>query len=330
MFENSTKNQHFISVAEQRLNASNAGATGRDKAKIFSFEIVDRENYIIKLSAQSEVKAVNNLSFLDLYTFDLINIKDRVNLENLFQRIEQHASISTNEILDNSSFDLEHFMNIFKLKLLNIFRNPYCIDFTLKCFDALIDMEPVDPDLNKYFLKIAAYNYPKEIMQSFSISENEYKKWLKIIFLLTVPIKKDWYLLDEMAKNFFLAQDSYHEINLFTYTHQSCLLSDRSFINLTSLSNFKNNLVLGFNLRKDAFMYIQFIKVDVDALIREVYKDDGEKVAARFRQVGVKKLQKNVKINKVADNLDLLKIYNRHVIYQCHQNVFSASNNVLI
>lgn len=175
MFVNQTKNQHFISVAEQRLNASNLGVSDRHKAKIFSFEVIDRENFKIELSAESEVKAVNNLSFLDLYTFELISTEDRVNLEKLFQRIEQHASISTNEILDKNSFTLEHFMNVFKLKLLNIFRNPYCIDYALQCFDQLNDVIPVDIELKNNFAKIDSYKYPLEIMARFNVTESNYK-----------------------------------------------------------------------------------------------------------------------------------------------------------
>ncbi|UOH16925.1 hypothetical protein [Acinetobacter sp. NyZ410] len=330
MFENHKKNQHFISVAEQRLNASNTGVAGRDKAKIFSFEVVDRAKHIIKLTAQGEIKAVKNLYFIDLYTFELISLRDRANLEDLFTRIEQHASISTNEILDNSSFKFEHFMNVFKLKLLNVFRNPYCISFTLLCFDNLINMEPVDNNLNKYFSKIDTHNYPVDMMQSFGVSEHDYKKWLKVIFLLTVPIKKDWYLLDEIANNFFTSKESYHQINLFTYTNQNCLLSDRSFINLTPLSNFKNDLFLGFNLRKDAFMYIHFIREDLGNLIKEMYGADGDNIVKRLNEAGIKKLQKGMQINKTVDNYEALKAYNRHVIFQCHKNIFSANSSVLV
>ncbi|TNL58456.1 hypothetical protein [Acinetobacter bereziniae] len=191
-------------------------------------------------------------------------------------------------------------------------------------------MEPVDTHLNNYFSKIDTYNYPVDIMQRFGVSEHDYKKWLKIIFLLIVPIKSDWYLLDEIANNFFASNDNYHKINIFTYTNENCLLSDRSFINLTPLSNFKNDLLLGFNLRTDAFMYIHLIKEDLGSLMKEMYGDDGESIVKRLNEAGIKKIQNDVQINKAVDDYEALKAYNRHVIFQCHQNVFSASNKVLI
>ena len=48
MLENDTRNQHFVTQGEQRLNALNPHADLRNQ-RIFSFEVVDRESYTLKL-----------------------------------------------------------------------------------------------------------------------------------------------------------------------------------------------------------------------------------------------------------------------------------------
>jgi hypothetical protein len=48
MLENDTRNQHFVTQGEQRLNALNPQADPRNQ-RIYSFAVVDRENYKLAL-----------------------------------------------------------------------------------------------------------------------------------------------------------------------------------------------------------------------------------------------------------------------------------------
>ena len=72
---NQTKNQHFISQIEQRLNASNPEAAPA-KQRIYEFEIVDRDCRVLRLSGSRGRPVANNLSMRDLFTFDIA--KDKI------------------------------------------------------------------------------------------------------------------------------------------------------------------------------------------------------------------------------------------------------------
>ncbi|MBQ0641246.1 hypothetical protein, partial [Proteus mirabilis] len=66
-----TKNQHFISQTEQRLNAINPFDKDKNK-KIYSFSLIDRESYSIKLDSLNGFKISNTLSLNDIFSFDVL------------------------------------------------------------------------------------------------------------------------------------------------------------------------------------------------------------------------------------------------------------------
>lgn len=68
--KNLTRNQHFISQAEQRRNCIDESRP-KDMQRIYKFEIADRENSIVRLTNPQGVKIKRNLSFDDLFSFDL-------------------------------------------------------------------------------------------------------------------------------------------------------------------------------------------------------------------------------------------------------------------
>ena len=61
MQENDTRNQHFVTQGEQRLNALNPQADPRNQ-RIYSFEVVDRENYKLALESPIGRPIGSNLS----------------------------------------------------------------------------------------------------------------------------------------------------------------------------------------------------------------------------------------------------------------------------
>ena len=76
---NNTRNQHFISQAEQRLNASNLSAKPQ-KQRIYKFKVDNRETSCVSLTNRNGVKICNNLSEQDLFSFDVLDEKkDRYN-----------------------------------------------------------------------------------------------------------------------------------------------------------------------------------------------------------------------------------------------------------
>lgn len=330
MFKDKTKNQHFISVAEQKLNSMNPNETKREKIRVYSFDLIDREQHKIELSSPSTIKAEKNLSYKDLYTFEILDNVQRHCFEMLFQRLENSVIEYTNKILDEKSFTVDDFLKVFKAKMLNMIRNPYCIKFTLNSFGGLSDHYPTDTELKNKFNKINDYKVPKSFLESFNVTENDYKRWLKIIFLMVTPLNSNKYILDEIAENFFNLEKYYHLINIFKYKHESCLLSDRSYVNLSSLFKYTNGLTFGFNLRHDAFIYMTFLPNDLDKLAKELLGESGQNVAKLLKSNGIKKIQFNLEIQPHIDDLEQLKNYNRHVIYQCVNNVYAAKDSVLI
>jgi len=70
MLENDTRNQHFVTQGEQRLNALNPMADPKNQ-RIYSFEVVDRENYKLILENPAGRAIGKTLSLFDLFSFDV-------------------------------------------------------------------------------------------------------------------------------------------------------------------------------------------------------------------------------------------------------------------
>ena len=70
MLENDTRNQHFLTQGEQKLNALNPQADPSN-LRIYSFTVFDRENYILALESPNGRPIGSNLSLFDLFSFDV-------------------------------------------------------------------------------------------------------------------------------------------------------------------------------------------------------------------------------------------------------------------
>src|SRR5215472_10811453 len=82
-----TKNQHFVSQVEQRLNALNPGARPENQ-RIYEFEIVDRDQHQVRLVNPKGRLISNALSMFDLFSFDVADDGLRANLERVFGTYE--------------------------------------------------------------------------------------------------------------------------------------------------------------------------------------------------------------------------------------------------
>ena len=134
---NATQNQHFVSQAEQRLNAINPNAK-QNNQRIYAFSIVDRDASEIRLLDQKGCKIESNLNFRDLFSFDILNSVHRHNFEQLFQQYEEdiilHTCRFSTKVNQGDDDVIDELVNIFRLKLLNTLRNPYSITRSLKIF----------------------------------------------------------------------------------------------------------------------------------------------------------------------------------------------------
>lgn len=148
---NVTRNQHFLTRAEQQLNAMNPQANAR-KLRIYSFKVVDRENYTLALESPSGRLIGSNLSLFDLFSFDVPSRSSvRHNFESLFHTYEANIEAHTKSLLaklNARSSDIKaEIIDLLAAKLLNFVRNPFSIVKVLNSFPGLASYEPMNPAL---------------------------------------------------------------------------------------------------------------------------------------------------------------------------------------
>ena len=99
MQANETRNQHFLTRVEQKLNALKPNADARN-LRIYSFEVVDREKYGLKLENSKGRTIGGNLSLFDLFSFDVPGAGPlRLNFEAEFQKYEASIEVHTKNLL---------------------------------------------------------------------------------------------------------------------------------------------------------------------------------------------------------------------------------------
>ena len=188
--DNLTKNQHFISQTEQRSNCIDESRP-KDKQRIYKFEIADRQNSVVRLTNTEGVKIKTNLSFNDLFSFDVKSSRLRKNLEDFFQKFEMDLVTATDLLISvskvNSGSDVLKGAaeRVFKAKFMGWIRNPYLIARTINMFKELVGMHPTDPLLLAHFSDIRAGIKPHlaEVCAEFGVTSEQYFQWLEILFL---------------------------------------------------------------------------------------------------------------------------------------------------
>lgn len=321
---NETKNHHFVSQVEQRLNSINPEIS-KNNQRIYSFSISNRENHEIQLESENGVKIRDNLSFDDLFTIDLIDSRLRANLEKAFCRYEQNLSTFTNSLLEKikkeDSNISDELLNIFALKFINSFRNPYCIEKTLNTVGNLSHHFPTDENLKKHYRKIDTGNRDaiKQYAIKFNVTELQYRKWLKCLFMLLVPKTEDGFcIVDTLIINFFRDPAQLINICINTYSekYDSVLLSDRGF---TMIDSTEGHFIYEFNLTSNAF--ISYVFTDIK-------KFPANKKIIDSVLESRKKSKPEVKVHYKENDLEILTRYNKLAVYQSHSTVYCKSQKV--
>lgn len=320
--QNETKNQHFVSQVEQKLNASNPSSP----KKIYSFKIIDRENYLVQLEGNKAKKIEKTLSSLDLFSFDVESNQFRNNFEAIFgeyeKKIESHT-ISLLKKLEENNYDIkEELLNLFVLKLLNTFRNPYCIKKTLNTIGNAGLHTPLDKELAKDFEKVENGKKPQKkwLSKQLGVTEKEYVHWLKTLFIMLMrPSENEPNLLEDIIRSLY-EKDS-HKINVVVFSYdvqlnaKSVLLSDRGFSLAVPEEQF---LAYEFNLCSKAFITYAFTDIDTSA-------PDGthQNVIDFYKQS-----EHSVSVQHIKNNLDALTRYNKNVVYQSFERVYCSCSHV--
>lgn len=317
-----TKNQHFVSQCEQRLNTLNPEAS-REKQKIYSFIVIDREDYSLHLENRAGIKIKNNLAWMDLFSFDVIDSEYRDNLEACFRDYEADVAEQSQALLRKLDSDgkaaniLNEVINVFAAKLLNLLRNPYSVSAVLNTFHSTLSFRPVDPQLAHQFDRVVEGNRPQEqtVCERFQLTPQVYRAWLQALFMLlfrapgaTVNVFEA--LVTTLFENNYVSV----MVHRFTDPDNVCLLSDRGF---NSREQDQSRMFLDFNLGAQAF--IQYAFCDIRGVVSE---DTDPEVIAELER------RREIKVHYRRDELDALVNYNRLTTYQCHRRVYAARPRV--
>ncbi|MGI9280074.1 MAG: hypothetical protein ACR2PX_10660 [Endozoicomonas sp.] len=321
---NNTKNHHFVSQVEQRMNSINSDIS-KNNQRIYSFSITDREKYEVELDSENGVKIRENLSFDDLFTIEVIDSSLRANLEDAFGRYETNLSKLTDSLLSKikakDSNISNELLNIFALKFINTFRNPFCIEKTLNTIGLLSKHIPTDKKLNNHYSKIDTSNAIsiRKYAQKFNVTEAQYREWLKCLFMLLIPKKvNDDRFIDQFIKDFFTERKNSINILISTYSERfsSVLLSDRSF---TFFEDPKGHIVYEFNLTSNTF--ISYIFTDLTKFIKN------KRILNSILKFN-SEVKPDVRVNYRTDALDLLSAYNKRVVYQSFNTVYCKNQKI--
>jgi len=320
--QNETKNQHYVSQVEQRLNTSTPNSP-KESQKIYSFKILDRESYSIEMEGGKAKSIEKNLSLHDLFTFDVETKKVRNNFESIFgeyeSKIETHTISLLKKLNENNNDIKEELLGLFVLKLLNTFRNPYCIKKTLNTVGKAGMHKPLGGDLAQIFQKVEKGNKPhqKWICTQLGITQTEYVDWLRTLFILLMrPDENLPNLLEQVVKSLY--EENSHLINVFVFYYEDelkergVLLSDRG-----GSIPVPSDEVLAYNFNLSSKAFITYVFTDLD--------NSAPGGAPQSVIDACKRMQKSVSVKIIKNNLDALSTYNRHTVYQSFERVYCSS-----
>jgi len=310
-----TKNQHFVSQVEQRLNAIESNSQ-----KIYSFTLKDREALSVKLDSVKGKKIFATLSIHDLFSFDILGKEaERYNFEALFHKYESDIKVHTDSLLAKLPYagsDIrDEVISLFLSKFLNFVRNPYSIKKVLNTFPQLCNVHPTDPVHYANFRKVLDGRKPQQkyLCGQLNISEQEYVDWLSVIFLLLAPLEQSsTNFFEQMVRKMCLDTGLFTMVLIYTYDDHSCLLSDKGYsIPLPD----KDHMVWDFNLYSKGFIRYAFGILD-----KLAPPNAPKELVEKY-----KSQPKSIDVHNIVNDLDTLRKYNQNVVYQCHSKVFSST-----
>ena len=330
---NTTKHQHYLPQVEQRLNAANPRGA-RDRQRIYSFKLVDREQRTLQLENPKGRLISENLAIRDLFSFDVAPDNGlRANFETLFGRYEGVVKATTVRVLDRLKADgaaRENGRNfkevdpsfhqdlkvLFTAKILNFARNPYCVEKVLNTFGVLANYEPTCSQKRAYFERILNGRRPHQqwLCQELGITDQNYVDWLKALFMLFVERDKsegdENSILAGMTTSLFEGPQRAVGVMICTYADPVCLVSDRAFS-----TSVRENGKDGFDFNLTSHAFIRYVFGQLDALVPH---------APSWVVQGYHRPPKELLFHHRTDDMTQLGGYNRNVIYQCAQPVYSA------
>jgi len=319
-FLNATRRQHFVSCADLSRNALNPRASKKNQ-RIYSLVVEDREESRLRMEHPRGVNIASALSWLDLFSFDVLNRCVRANLEDAFRRYEEVLARQSGVLLgmvetaERDGIDTV-LKSIFATKLLDSLRNPFCVQKALFTIGVAADYEPRAPELRAMYSRIRAGAKPHEaaICARFGLEPQEYEAWLQGLFMVVaVEMPGEGPILDAALARLFGA--SAWGAGVYSYiggpSEHVCLLPDRGF---NTVQNDRSSLIMEFNVSSRVFVRFGFVSVS-------------ETLPETVRRHGVAALVSGLdpQIRVIHKDLPELILYNQRTVYQCREGVYSAS-----
>ena len=324
--DNLTRNQHFISQAEQRSNCIDESRP-KDKQRIYKFEIADRENSIVRLTNTAGVKIKTNLSFDDLFSLDVKSSNLRKNLEDFFQKFEMDLVSATGLLISeskvNSGGDVlkDAAERVYKAKFMGWIRNPYLISRTIDMFVGLVGMHPTDPLLLAHFSDIRAGTKPHlaGVCARFGVTSEQYFQWLEILFLaLMTPPGTTKSILESTVEKIVESEGNMCHLIVATFDDipgYRVSVPDTGYLQGTDDPN--HNMFL-FNLSRSAFAVFNVVKLSKQTLVN-IPPRMMEKIGSYNIKFSAQHLH---------NNMNLLERFNVLAAYQAHSHIFCADPNI--
>ena len=341
---NATSNQHFISQAEQRLNSCSPSPNSK-KSEINCFEIAETNPPKVYLNGKLTIS--RNLSFQEIYTIQRLSGSERLNFEKLFRRYEdefptrvaqliklistaREASMPNSMTIDLKNVngvDFQNFLDevkfIYKYKIMNGLRNPYCIKDTLKDFNFILNHALADKEALKIYGALEFKNESEEnyICGKFSITKDEYKEWIRLL-LLFLYIKDDGTtILDGYIEEFFKAKEFKTTILIAFFDNNNALLTDTGVVK----DRTSDDVIAYMNISKNCIVSLTHSRVDgeiLEKMCRDNFIPDDMRIKL-ISQIGG-----TVSEKLYINNFELLSGYNKICVKSAAKNVFSASSEI--
>ncbi|MEI9931366.1 MAG: hypothetical protein WDM89_12690 [Rhizomicrobium sp.] len=319
---NSTRNQHFISQVEQRLNACNTNAAPSNQ-RIFEFQILDREARILQLNDRNGRLIEKNLSMLDLFSFDMDKDKNlRANFEELFGQYERKVGIDTATILrahaEHRSDIFPVLFDLFVAKLINFIRNPFTVVKAINTFGKFAEHHPTNAAIYESYVRTIIGRRPQQahICGELGISDEHYKTWLRLLFMLLTPMADGQEnFLEQSMRSLFQQDDDAIFVHVHKYNDQFCLLSDRGFS-----SPIEQGAHMAFDFNLSARAFIRFAFLNYEAVLGRPVPEG----ILRGLQSGPKVIQ----VSYLTDDLPALDVFHRRVVEQSHKSVYCAGTDI--
>lgn len=324
--KNPTKNQHYISQSEQRSNCIDE-AVLKDNKRIYEFSIIDREDSAIRLTRGDGVKIKKNLSFSDLFSFEVEDGPLRRNLESFFHKYETDLDANSRALVaavranSETSVITDLAAVLLKAKLMGSIRNPFCIGRTLSFFESFDELAPTDPQLRAIFSSIGSGAKPhlERVCSMFEITPKQYSDWLSVIYLaLVIPPGSRVSILESMVDGLIASPGKVCHMILASFDDVEgyrVALPDTGYLQGTK-DPYHNMLM--FNVNKNAYASFSFVDLSSQTIVP--IPDALRYPVSEYRVPFSFQYHHN--------DFKLLRVFNVLAVYQSARHVFCADRIV--